>query len=51
MTARAHEKGEEPAEEKRKLLKLLDDLQAIGRPPDGVQERDPFEFPDRPGLY
>ena len=38
------------AEEKRKLLELLEDLQAIGPPPGGVQERDPFKFPERPGL-
>jgi len=25
-------------------------MQKIGAPSDGVQERDPFEFPDRPGL-
>jgi hypothetical protein len=41
---------EDSAEEKRKLLELLDDLQAIGPPPCGVQERDPFEFPERPVL-
>jgi hypothetical protein len=50
MPAGTHEKDEEPAEGKRKLLALLEDLQAIGPPPGGVQERDPFEFPDRPGL-
>lgn len=38
------------AEEKRKLLAMLADLQAIGAPQDSPQERDPFEFPDRPGL-
>ena len=39
-------------EEVRRLLrKLTDDLQAIGAPPDGVQKRDPFDFPDRPGLF
>ena len=36
--------------EKKKLLDLLARLQAIGAPKDGVQDRDPFEFPDRPGL-
>lgn len=40
----------DPAEEKRKLLKLVEDLEAIGRPGE-VQKRDPFEFPERPGLY
>ncbi len=39
-----------PAEEKARLLALLADLEAIGTPPDGVQEREPFEFPERPGL-
>jgi virulence-associated protein VagC len=39
-----------PADEKRKLLELLDALNAIGGPPGGVQERDPFDFPERPGL-
>jgi antitoxin VapB len=40
----------DPAEEKRKLLALLADLEAIGRPGE-VEEREPIEFPDRPGLY
>ena len=39
-----------PDEEKARLLALLADLEAIGGPPDGVQEREPFEFPDRPNL-
>jgi hypothetical protein len=51
MTARSHERDEAAAEEKRRLLELLGDLEAIGSPPDGVQERDPFEFPERPGLW
>lgn len=38
------------AAEKRKLRQMLDDLAAIGAPADGVQPRDPFELPDRPGL-
>ena len=38
------------AAEKKKLLAMLARLQAIGAPDDGVQARDPFEFPDRPGL-
>lgn len=41
---------QDAVEEKRKLLAMLADLQAIGAPEDGVQERDRFEFPDRPGL-
>jgi hypothetical protein len=49
MPAGTNETGEEP-EEKRKLLELLEDLQAIGQPPGGVQKRDPFEFPERRGL-
>ncbi len=40
----------DPAEEKRKLLKMLADLKSIGRPADGVQPRPEFEMPDRPGL-
>jgi antitoxin VapB len=39
----------DPAEEKRKLLELVEALRAIGRP-GAVQEREPIEFPDRPGL-
>lgn len=49
MTARAHERDKAAAEEKRRLMELLDDLEAIGCPGE-VQKRDPFEFPDRPGL-
>ena len=37
-------------EVRRQLRKLTADLEAIGAPPGGVQKRDPFEFPDRPGL-
>lgn len=40
----------DPAIEKQRLLDMLVRLQAIGAPPDGVQDRDPFEFPDRPKL-
>ena len=36
-----------PTGEKARLLALLADLKAIGAPPDGVQKRDPFEFPER----
>jgi antitoxin VapB len=36
---------------KRKTMAdLVDRLREIGSPPDGVQERVPVEFPDRPGL-
>jgi antitoxin VapB len=40
----------DPAEEKRKLRELVETLKTIGRTGE-VQERDPIEFPDRPGLY
>jgi antitoxin VapB len=40
----------DPVAEKKRLLGMLARLQAIGAPEDGVQDRDPFEFPDRPGL-
>ena len=30
---------------------LVEALRKIGPPPDGVQKREPIEFPDRPGLY
>lgn len=40
----------DPAEERARLLALLADLEAIGSPPEGVSERDPFEFPERPDL-
>jgi antitoxin VapB len=39
-----------PAEEKRKLHELVEALRAIGRSGE-IQEREPIEFPDRPGLY
>lgn len=39
----------DPAEEKRKLLDLVDALRALPRP-DHVEQREPIEFPDRPGL-
>lgn len=41
---------EDPEQVKRELRQLYKDMLAIGSPPGGVQERDPFEFPDRPGL-
>ena len=40
----------DPATEKARLKQLLDDLGAIGASEDGVQEREPFEFLQRPGL-
>jgi antitoxin VapB len=40
----------DPAAIKREWLQLLDDLEAIGRPPGPRQEREPFEFPERKGL-
>jgi hypothetical protein len=49
MTPRADERDEAAAEEKRRLMELLDDLEALGSPGE-VQKRDPFEFPDRAGL-
>lgn len=41
---------EDPGQVKRELQQLYEDMLAIGPPPGGVQDRDPFEFPDRPGL-
>ncbi len=41
-----------PAEEAERLTRfraMLGELQKLPKPPK-VQERDPFEFPDRPGL-
>jgi antitoxin VapB len=37
-------------EAKRRLIEMLDALDALPRPPK-VQKREPIEFPDRPGLY
>ena len=39
----------DPTEEKRKWLEMLDALAALPKP-SYVQEREPFEFPERPGL-
>ncbi|HEX8366141.1 MAG TPA: AbrB/MazE/SpoVT family DNA-binding domain-containing protein [Allosphingosinicella sp.] len=39
----------DPAEEKRKLLELVEALRALPRP-DEVEKREPIEFPHRPGL-
>jgi antitoxin VapB len=38
------------AEEKRKLLELVQSLRSLPAPGE-VEEREPIEFPDRPGLY
>jgi antitoxin VapB len=34
----------------RTMADLVRRLREIGSPPDGVQPREPIEFPDRPGL-
>lgn len=39
----------DPVEEKRKLVELVEALRAIGAPEE-IEKREPFEFPDRPGL-
>jgi antitoxin VapB len=38
---------------KRKLsfAEMIARMREIGPPSDGVQEREPFEYPDRPGLF
>ena len=38
------------AEQRRQMVQLYEDLLAIGAPADSIQARDPFEFPERPGL-
>lgn len=40
----------DPARVRQGMQQLIADLDAIGRPSDGIQERDGIEFPDRPGL-
>ena len=40
----------DPAEEKRKLIELVEALRAVGRSGE-IEQRQPIEFPDRPGLY
>jgi antitoxin VapB len=40
----------DPAEEKRKLLELVEALRSLPAPGE-VEKREPIEFPDRPGLY
>ena len=37
------------AEARRRMLEALDALKALPKPP-RIQEREPLEFPDRPGL-
>jgi len=39
----------DPAAEKAELLAMLAELRALRKPP-SIQQREPFEFPDRPGL-
>ena len=39
-----------PEEVRMKMQNLLDELEAIG-PVGEIQEREPIEFPNRPGLY
>jgi antitoxin VapB len=39
----------DPAEEKARLLKMLDDLEALPKPP-RVEKREPILFPKRRGL-
>ena len=40
-----------PAEAKRELRRMLADMAEIGAPQDGIQAREPIEFPLRGGLY
>ena len=39
----------DPAAEKRKLLELIAELEALPKP-DTIETREPIEFPERPGL-
>lgn len=39
----------DPVAEKQKLLAILADLKALG-PVGEIEKREPFDFPDRPGL-
>ena len=39
----------DPVAAKKALLDMLDELKKLPKPPT-IQKRDPFEFPDRPGL-
>ena len=38
-------------EARRRMRETFEAMRAIGTPPGGVQKRDPFEFPDREGLF
>jgi antitoxin VapB len=40
----------DPVEEKRLLMELIAELDAIG-PVGEIEKREPIYFPDRPGLY
>jgi len=40
----------DPAEVKNRMRKLIEELEAIG-PIGEIEQREPIEFPDRPGLY
>jgi antitoxin VapB len=42
-------RAKDPVEEKRKLSEMIAALRAIG-PVGEIQEREPIEFPERPGL-
>lgn len=39
----------DPAKEKARMLKWLAELKAMPKPPE-IEQREPIEFPDRPGL-
>jgi antitoxin VapB len=39
-----------PEEARERMRQAWADMAEIGAPEDGVQARDPFEFPDREGL-
>lgn len=39
----------DPAAEKARLIKMLDDLAALPKPP-RIEKREPIEFPERRGL-
>lgn len=43
-------RDDDPAAWRAKWKRLAEELLAIGPSPDGVQEREPIEFPERPGL-
>ena len=49
ITSRRIPTAAEEAERLVRFRAMLEDLQRLG-PVGEVQERDPFEFPDRPGL-